>query len=233
MTSALRFFILEDIMVSHGYTEMLHVEADNMLYGRLTSILPILRTDYTLAATPLTANKFLITASVFWVSSPAALLHFNKYMMDLILNTDDLYKQYLGWMRRYACCKKGGVDPDENGNGIKPFAINEMSMLANYHRLYPDVFRLLPVAPSYGSYIIRRPFCNVSDFAPGGREVGPPTGHGVWDPNSWGQHLGGTSKKKGRDKGFVDSSHVSGQAMILAPCKVGMMCGNHTTSPYG
>jgi hypothetical protein len=229
MTSALRFFILEDIMTSRGYSEMLHVEADNTLYGRLTSLLPTLRKGYPLAATPLTANKFLITASVFWVSSPHALAHFNSYMMGLITNKDNSYRQYLAWMRRYACCKKGGVDPDENGNGIKPYAINEMSMLGNYHQVHPNLFKLLPVAPVFGGYLNRRPFCNVSEFAPGGKEVGPATGPGVWDPNSWGQHIGGTSKKKGRDKGFIDSSHIAGQGMILGRCTVSMQCGNQSS----
>ena len=164
VTSALRFFILEDIMNNKSYTELLHIEADNTIYGSITTILPILRQHYPLAATPLTANMGMITASVFWVSSPEILKHFNKYMLDLILNTDNAYKQFLAWLRRYACCKKGGIDPDENGQGIKPFAINEMSMLANYHRLYPDIFKLLPVAPAYHSYPMRRPFCNVINF---------------------------------------------------------------------
>lgn len=43
ITSALRFFSLEDIMLAHNYTEMMHVEADNLLYGRLTTILPDIR----------------------------------------------------------------------------------------------------------------------------------------------------------------------------------------------
>lgn len=233
ITSALRFFILEDIMKSQGYTEILHVEADNTLYGRLTTILPILRSSYPLAATPLTANMGMVTASVFWVSTLETLLHFNKYMMDLIMDRDFMYKKFLGWLRHYACCKKGGIDPDENGMGIKPFAINEMSMLANYHRLYPEIFKFFPVVPSYTAFPMRRPFCNISTFAPNGREVGPATGHGIWDPNSWGQHLGGTSKKKGRDKGFVDSSHIAGQSIMLAKCTVRMVCGNQTTAPYG
>jgi len=152
--------------------------------------------------------------------------------MDLILDRDHSYKRFLGWLRRYACCKKGGTDPDSNGNGIKPFAINKMSMLANYHQLQPDIFKFLPVVASYDAYPIRRPFCNISEFAPTCPEEGPATGHGTWDPNSWGQHLGGTSKKKGRDKGFVDSSHIAGQSIMLAKCTVQMVCGSQTTPLY-
>ena len=190
LTSATRFFALEDIMKNYGYTEILHVEADNMLYGNITSILDILRKHYPLTATPLTANKSMITASVFWVSSLYSLTLFNDYLLKMVQNTDNIYQEYLWWLRRYACCRKGGIDPDAHGNGIKPFAINEMTMLANYHRIQPDQLPLLPVAPAYDGYIQRRPFCNVSQFAPGGKDVGPSTGHGVWDPNSWGQNIG-------------------------------------------
>ncbi len=81
------------------------------------------------------------------------------------------------------------MDPDKNGIGIKPFAVNEMSMLAYYHELYPHEFHLLPVVAAY-PYVLNKYVCNMSDFGPGGKEVGPPTGHGVWDPNSWGQFMG-------------------------------------------
>jgi hypothetical protein len=36
MTSAQRFFSMEDVMIHKGYTEMLHVEADNLLYGKVS-----------------------------------------------------------------------------------------------------------------------------------------------------------------------------------------------------
>lgn len=51
----------------------------------------------------------------------------------------------------------------------------------------------------------------MSSFGPGGSEVGPETGLGIWDANSWGQHIGGTSHAKGRDIGFSDPTHISGQ----------------------
>lgn len=37
VTSAQRFFSMEDFMISKNYTEMLHVEADNLLYGKVSS----------------------------------------------------------------------------------------------------------------------------------------------------------------------------------------------------
>ena len=36
MTSAQRFFSIEDVMIHKGYTEMLHVEADNLLFGKVS-----------------------------------------------------------------------------------------------------------------------------------------------------------------------------------------------------
>ena len=36
MTSAQRFFSMEDVMIHKGYTEMLHVEADNLLFGKVS-----------------------------------------------------------------------------------------------------------------------------------------------------------------------------------------------------
>eukprot|EP01036_Dinobryon_divergens_P028552 gene28552-37511_t len=155
ITSALRFFIMEDFMVTYNFTEILHVEADNMLYGNITAILP-------------------------------------------------------------------------NGDGIKPFAVNEMSMLAFYHKYNPTELRLLPVVPFFQSYAKNRYICDLPSYSPGGAQVGPPTGLGIWDANSWGQYIGGTSKKRGKDKGFMDSSHITGQAIGSSHCRISFICGNQS-----
>ena len=232
MTSALRFFILEDLMLHTGYTELIHVEADNMIYGRYTSLLPVLRSGYKgMAATPLNVNKSFITASVMWISSLKTLLDFNDFLLALGSNAEERWKKYLTWLRPYACCRAGGVDPDAGGNGIKPFAINEMSMLGYYHEINPDGFKIFPVVPAH-SYNLNKYVVNMSLFGPHGEQVGPPTGHGVWDPNSWGQLIGGTATKKGRDKGFTDPSHIAGQAIRMNQCVLQMLCGNQTVSPY-
>ena len=96
-------------------------------------------------------------------------------------------------------------------------------MLAYYHRIRPKDFFLLPVVPNY-EYMLNRHVCNMSDFGPNGREVGPATGVGIWDPNSWGQFIGGTSITKGRNKGFTDSSHIAGQAIRTTKCTSKMTC---------
>jgi hypothetical protein len=224
LTSALRFFILEDLMITQNYTELVHVEADNLLYGRFTSILPALRSGYpSLAATPLTSHKVFVTASVFWINNLQALQRFNDYLLALAKNTNNQWKGYLTWIRPYGCCKAGGVDPDENGQGIKPFAINEMSMLGHYHHILPNELKLFPLLPSH-NFIKNKHICNLTSFAVGGEEVGPATGSGVWDPNSWGQYLGGTSRHHGNDRKFTDSSHVIGQAIRVSGCFVKMLC---------
>ena len=227
-TSAIRFFGLEDLMISMNYTEMIHVEADNLLYGKMTSILPVLRTKYKgLAATPLNSNKSFITSSVLWIASLGDLSKFNDFMLALGRNTNNRWRGYLDWLRPYGCCKAGGIDPDKNGNGIKPFAINEMSMLAYYHELFPTDFHLLPVIPTH-PYVLNKYICNLTDFSPIGAYIPAPTGEGIWDPNSWGQFLGGTSSRRGRDKGFTDASHIAGQAMRTNFCRPQMICSNNS-----
>lgn len=239
MTSALRFFIIEDFMNALNIHELLHIEADNMVYGPLHTLLPVLREHYPLAATPLTANRGFITASVFWISSQQRLRHFtdlltnissDKVLLDTMRDNNQTitaefisnnhWKQYLTWLRRFACCKPGGLEPDEQNRGVKPFAVNEMSMLAYYQYLFPDALKNLPVAPVMpANYKQRRPFCNLRDFATNGSQVGFATQNGIWDANSYGQWLGGTAKKKGRDKGFIDPSHISGQAIGVGGCR--------------
>ena len=74
VNSALRFFLLEDLMATPVYkgkfSDLFHVESDNMLYGDLNKLNFTLRSKYTyrnnLALTPLTINKGYITASVLW-----------------------------------------------------------------------------------------------------------------------------------------------------------------------
>ena len=233
LTSAYRFFNLEDMMVHYNFSEIMHVEADNLLYGNFTHLLPVLRESYPgLAATPLNANKSFITASVFWIANLQVLKRFNDFLLDLGRNKDGAWNLYLKWLRPFGCCKQGGIDPDESGKGIKPFAVNEMSMLAYYHHLRPEEFFLLPVVPIH-NYNLNRHVCNMSSFGPLGSEIPAPTIDGIWDPNSWGQFLGGTSNKKGRDRGFSDASHIAGQAMRTSSCRPSMLCANSTTATSG
>lgn len=184
----------------------------------------------------MTARLSFVTASVLWIPTLASLQTFNDFLLNLGNNRNGEWKEYILWLRGFACCVKGGVDPDKDGNGVKPFAINEMSMLAYYSLRSPTNFSFFPVLPAY-NYITNRYTGNMSSFAVGGHCVGPATGQGIWDPGSWGQHLGGTSSRNGRDIGFRDMSHVVGQAIALNQCITAMLCSNvsqpfqGTTSP--
>ncbi len=256
VSSALRLFQLESLMITHNLAEVMHIEADNMLYGSLSHLIDVFRKGYrNLAATPLNTSKTFITASVLWIANPAAIRDFNSYLLAIVTNTmmpwklpsiwgsrlkeliikDEfadskgkpkaMWDLFLSWIRPHSCCKKrGGIQQNSEGKGIRPYAINEMSLMAFYHELYPDRFQLLPVLPVF-PYIVNRHVINITIFAPGGSEVGPDTNGGIWDPNSWGQFMGGTSSKGGRDKGFTDSSHMSGLAIRMGSCKPHMICG--------
>ena len=48
----------------------------------------------------------------------------------------------------------------------------------------------------------------------------------TFDPGSYGQALGGTHRKRGRDKGFLDTSHIVGQSKLLSNCIAEMLCMN-------
>ena len=54
--------------------------------------------------------------------------------------------------------------------GLKPFAINEMSLMAYFHELFPDSFHLLPVVPTY-KYMKNRHIIDVGAYAPDGKEA--------------------------------------------------------------
>ena len=56
--------------------------------------------------------------------------------------------------------------------------------------------------------------------------MGVATGNRIWDPNSWGQYIGGTRKRP--DKKFIDGTHIIGQAIGVSNCVVTMKCSNIT-----
>jgi len=218
VTSAQRFFLIEDAMLHMGIHEVVHVEGDNLLYGPFSSIVPTLRSGYPgLAATPLNAPKqTFITASVFWISSRQAIHELNNFFLDLG-QQNATWRSYLLWLVKHGGSKPGfGVDAMSREIGVKPFAINEMSILAFYREQNESALHNLPVAPRH-NYYVNRYVCDMNDFAPGGSKAGPPLGLGIFDPNSWGQFLGGTHDRHGRNKRFTDPSHIIGQAIRLNP----------------
>ena len=184
--------------------------------------MPSLRRGYKgLAATPVTSNLALLTASVLWVSNLASLVKLNDFLLSIASSDSKKRKEYFKWLRNYECCVIGGVDPDENGNGIKPYGVNEMSMLGYYHLLHPTEFLLLPVLPKH-DYHLSQHGSNLTLFAIGGGKVGPGTGvGGIWDGASYGQKLG---------SGYSEKKHIVGQAINSNKCKPVMLCSEVSTA---
>ena len=175
IASSTRFFYIEDFLLKYNsFKDIIHLEADNLLYSPLVPLLPSLRKNYkdTIVATPMDANKSGITASFVWISNKEALRRFTDYFINLTNIESDDWLTYAGWLRRYACCKDhSGIAEDENGRGLKPFKVNEMTILANFRRLYPDYLQTFPILPRF-EYYRNRYTVNGSFFAPGGEEVG-------------------------------------------------------------
>ena len=237
LTSAQRFFILEDVMTSLKYHEAFHLELDNMLYENISKHLSILRGSYTaLTATPLShPNYGLTTASVFWVPRLDLLEKFNKFLLQLAAQ-GTVWMSYINWSRHHGgCCKrKGGLySQKDGGGGLKPFFISEMSMLTYYRELYHDsTLFSFPILPYCGLYPTNRFVQNSTEYAVSGRKVGPPLGDYIFDPGSYGQFLGGTHRTY-PTPGFTDGSHIVGQAFRLSngispECGVEMRCKGST-----
>jgi hypothetical protein len=83
---------------------------------------------------------------------------------------------------------EGGLYPDKDGNRIRPFAINEMTMLTHYNEIQKDELQLLPLLPTKEEGLITKRN-NLVAFAVGGDMVGSATGNGVWDPGSYGTYF--------------------------------------------
>ena len=138
LASALRFFYLEDFMKKYACRELIHIEADNMIYGRISGIVGALRKHYVgIAATPLTSRKTFITASIFWVANLKSLCDFNDYLLDLGAAEGDQWSNYLLYMKKSGYSDRRRYAKRNNKlAGVGPASINEMSMLGFYKVKY-------------------------------------------------------------------------------------------------
>ena len=276
--SLTRFLYLLDLMKYRNYQYMMHMEADNMLYGKLVNLLPLLRgPSYNkgVAATPLTDNECLMTASALWVPNLAAMEHFTSFFKTMVSvffvyqDLDKIYPPGLNWKpddleqkiyhthhyampaeattegpdifteyietmgRRCACCRDNGTFPDKHNHGktIKPHFVNEMSLMSFYRQLHPDRMAYFPVLPS-AKYVENRWVGSMQRWStPKGSKIAGPTLDGVWDPNSWGQRLGGTSRGKD-DIGFTDPTHIIAQGILVTICRIKMRCANPQSTKF-
>eukprot|EP01040_Poterioochromonas_malhamensis_P009882 gene9882-10733_t len=236
-SSALRFFLLLDLMRTFSYDDLLHIEADNMLYRPMSKVLvEALRRDFPLAATPLIRDEF-ITASVLWTSGTQHLHRLTSFFLDIAYQRGDHWQGFLQFLWKHFCCRKGGLYANATNDGIKPYAMNEMAMLAYYHTVYPLHLRLLPVLP-----LITTSPSEVKELTPfslsGSGVLTSPNSYEVvnmvWDSGSWGQYLGGTWIKRGKDIGFIDPTHVIGKAIDHSSvvCRPKIVCTDGDTIFY-
>jgi hypothetical protein len=234
VAAATRFTVLEDIMRQHGYREAIHMEIDNILYGNVTELNNGLRQYYpqSMAITPLIRKDevHFVTASFLWIPNVDVLTIMNDFFIAVSSSSDaSKWTDYLTWLKKHYSGKRGGVvAPDPNGVGVKPFAINEMSLLAYFHKLHPTFLQYLPLLPDF-AFTTNRHIPNVTDFVPGGNLVGPRFGaaRALFDSGSYGQYLGGTHMRNGENRGFTDPKHIIGVAMRISPCRPLMLCTDH------
>jgi hypothetical protein len=212
-SSLLRFFFLEDLMRSFGIEQMLHMEADNLLYVSLEHLIPALAKHYpNLAANPLGLEGRVVTASTFWIGNVNALAHFNDWLWKLTQDDADQREvlALVGWLaQRTPGTKQFWLRPGRQGiyprdfdypseiSGLKRYTFNEMTFLAYYaHAAGRGRLLFFPCLPKNGTsatYLqVHRPVSQEA-YVIGGAAVGPPIFDFVFDPGSWGQYLGGST----------------------------------------
>ena len=235
-SASYRFFFIHDFMIAYNYTKVIHCESDTLLYSNLKSISQQFLSISTLAATPLSwksSTKLFTTASLFVINdinSLYKLLHFfitladshqlvdyNKNMHFINNCTDSPWFDYLKWLHKLSCCVKSKYLPDHRGLGIKPYAINEMSILTYFGIRNLHDLHYLPILPSRKGSIpsktyrydlrVYEDFNNVFK--------------GVFDPATFGMVIAGSPHKK---KGFVDFSHIASGILLRGTCRATFQC---------
>ena len=224
LSSTTRFFVLQDIMNHFGFGQILHPEADNLLYGPVHTAWPILTRKYKdkLGFNPI--SPVFMTASCMWVGHVNALADLNNYLQRLAnsaaavatgngtsrVDGDELWVHYIAFLRNSSdgVSSRSNAIFKVNGVGVKPYSINEMSMLHSYS-LYinPVVGKTLPLFPAdrraaSSSDNIPKATISTTSLTPSlaHLQASPEDSFAVWD-SSWGQRMGGTAVKHGKDAG--------------------------------
>jgi len=221
--SAVRFFILEEIMLTYNISSVIHLEADNLLYGDTSLVVNELTTKYnsSLVATPLHTRILYITASILWVPNLSILESFNNFIIKLVKSkgslTNNSWAAYMEFLLSHGGKKKDGT--------VSIYAINEMSMMAFYRMAHMDRFMLFPVIPHY-NFPVHKFFANLNLFVPNNGISSDFLGNGLFDAGSYGQYLDGTHSSL--KPGFSDGNHIAGLAMRVTNglCTVKMLCTN-------
>jgi len=229
--SATRFLVLEDASRRQKWKRFFHVEADNLIYPRLSRLMEsFVQYGDHLALQMLNVNRMYMTASLVYVPSQSALSQFNLFMTRICLNRT-AFLHYLNWLQ------------SKTSNKLQRSIVNEMSIFGYYHSQHPKNLHSFPILPS-GTFASNRYSPNFTAWANGGHEVGPPIYSStyqyhrsfIFDPNSWGQLLDGVN---GLDKARFRSmhtewvgwnrnpDHIIGQLIRLNGCLVEMQCSGN------
>ena len=117
----------------------------------------------------------IATASVMWVGNVKALAEFNDWFVTLAKNNTESLTGYVDWLWPKGCChppERGGLFCNAKGHTgcLRPYAVNEMSILGYYHAINSTGLAYLPLFP-VGSHVTNRKHMNVTEFSPGGSEV--------------------------------------------------------------
>ena len=153
LTSLYRYFMLDDYLVHNNVTgHVLHLDADTMLFADVASLAKKLQAGYPrLGLTPSIHRRFL-SASAMYVGSQAALHKMNAFFLSVAANkTTTGLPQYAAWLRGFACCKpvaQGGLLSQDGVEGVRPWAVTDMTLLAFYRSHFHREVRLFPVLPA-------------------------------------------------------------------------------------
>lgn len=220
--SALRFFILEDMMIKYDISSVIHLEGDNMLYGDISLVVDELTTKYgfSMVATPLNTRIIFITASILWVPSVGVLNLYNDFVIKIVQykesdHAHNPWTDYMDYLLTHGGKKKDGT--------VSMYAINEMSMMGYYREKYKSRLLLFPVIPHY-KFPVHKFYANLNLYVPNNGITSDLLGCGLFDSGSYGQFLDGTHLQL--RPGFTDGNHIAGLAMRVTNglCTVKMLC---------
>lgn len=235
-SASFRFFFIYDFMKKYNYTNAIHCESDTLLYSNMNSIRKQLLSISTLAATPLSwksSTNLFTTASLFVINDMGSLdnllnffitladyhhlVDYNRNLHFINNHTESPWFDYLKWLRRVSCCVKSRYLTDDRGLGIKPYSINEMSILTYFGIRNRLDLHYLPILPNSKGPIPRK-----SSYRYELRNYGDFNGFkGVFDPGTFGQMIAGSPHKK---KGFVDTSHIASDILLRGTCRATFQC---------
>jgi len=169
LTSLYRYFMLEDYMTYNNITgHVLHLDADTMLYADPAVFGAALRAGYPRLGLATSIHKRFLSASAMYIGSRSALRKMNQFFASVASNKTGLgapavggsgsgsggtaLSNYASWLRSFACCKpvsQGGLLSHNGVEGVRPWAVSDMTLLAYYrHKNHKEVslFPLLPKA---------------------------------------------------------------------------------------